>query len=198
MKGIMRPTEVTVVLGRPGAGCSTFLKAIAAQTYGFQVDPNSIISYNGLTPKDITNHFRGGVIYCAENEAHFPHLTVGDTLEFATKLRTPQNRPEGVSREDYMDHMTKVVMAMYGLSHTKNTKVGNDFIRGVSGGERKRVSIAEVALSFASLQCWETPLEGKFRHRIRIYQSIEGIRHCFGRYSIDCDLSMFARRLQLV
>ena len=64
-----------------------------------------------MTPKDITNHFRGGVIYCAENEAHFPHLTVGDTLEFATKLRTPQNRPEGVSREDYMDHMTKVVMA---------------------------------------------------------------------------------------
>jgi ABC-type multidrug transport system ATPase subunit len=34
-------------------------------------------------------------------------------------------------------------MATFGLSHTLNTKVGNDFIRGVSGGERKRVSIAE-------------------------------------------------------
>lgn len=34
-------------------------------------------------------------------------------------------------------------MAVFGLSHTINTKVGNDFIRGVSGGERKRVSIAE-------------------------------------------------------
>lgn len=34
-------------------------------------------------------------------------------------------------------------MAIFGLSHTINTKVGNDFIRGVSGGERKRVSIAE-------------------------------------------------------
>ncbi|KRZ98247.1 uncharacterized protein AC631_05993 [Debaryomyces fabryi] len=51
-------------------------------------------------------------------------------------------------------------MATYGLSHTKNTKVGNDFIRGVSGGERKRVSIAEVALSFASLQCWDNSTRG--------------------------------------
>jgi ABC-type multidrug transport system ATPase subunit len=39
--------------------------------------------------------------------------------------------------------MRDVIMAVFGLSHTLNTKVGNDFIRGVSGGERKRVSIAE-------------------------------------------------------
>jgi ATP-binding cassette subfamily G (WHITE) protein 2 (PDR) len=34
-------------------------------------------------------------------------------------------------------------MAVFGLSHTMNTMVGNDFVRGISGGERKRVSIAE-------------------------------------------------------
>jgi ATP-binding cassette subfamily G (WHITE) protein 2 (PDR) len=39
--------------------------------------------------------------------------------------------------------MRDVIMAVFGLNHTLNTKVGNDFIRGVSGGERKRVSIAE-------------------------------------------------------
>lgn len=42
----------------------------------------------------------------------------------------------------------------YGLSHTYNTKVGNDFIRGVSGGERKRVSIAEMALAKPSVAAW--------------------------------------------
>lgn len=160
MDGLIRPGEVTVVLGRPGAGCSTFLKTIAAHTYGFTIDKNSVLSYDGLTPKDIIKHFRGDVVYCAETESHFPQLTVGQTLEFAAKLRTPQNRPEGVSREEYAEHLTKVVMATYGLSHTKNTKVGNDFIRGVSGGERKRVSIAEVALSFASLQCWDNSTRG--------------------------------------
>jgi hypothetical protein len=49
----------------------------------------------------------------------------------------------------------KVVMAMFGISHTINTRVGNDFVRGVSGGERKRVTIAEATLSFAPLQCWD-------------------------------------------
>ena len=51
-------------------------------------------------------------------------------------------------------------MAMFGLSHTVNTKVGNDFVRGVSGGERKRVTIAEAALSFAPLQCWDNSTRG--------------------------------------
>jgi ATP-binding cassette subfamily G (WHITE) protein 2 (PDR) len=45
-------------------------------------------------------------------------------------------------------------MAMFGISHTINTCVGNDFVRGVSGGERKRVTIAEATLSYAPLQCW--------------------------------------------
>jgi ABC-type multidrug transport system ATPase subunit len=56
--------------------------------------------------------------------------------------------------------MRDVIMAVFGLSHTINTKVGNDFIRGVSGGERKRVSIAEVALSGAPLQCWDNSTRG--------------------------------------
>lgn len=46
-------------------------------------------------------------------------------------------------------------MAMYGISHTINTKVGNEFERGVSGGERKRVTIAEATLSGAPFQCWD-------------------------------------------
>lgn len=46
-------------------------------------------------------------------------------------------------------------MAIFGISHTVNTRVGNDFVRGVSGGERKRVTIAEATLSFAPLQCWD-------------------------------------------
>lgn len=42
-------------------------------------------------------------------------------------------------------------MSVFGLSHTYNTKVGSDFVRGVSGGERKRVSIAEMALTGSPL-----------------------------------------------
>lgn len=51
-------------------------------------------------------------------------------------------------------------MAMFGISHTVNTRVGNEYIRGVSGGERKRVTISEAALSGAPLQCWDNSTRG--------------------------------------
>ena len=83
--------------------------------------------------------FRGEVVYNQEVDKHFPHLTVGQTLEFAAFARTPQNRVLGIGRQAWAKHMAQVAMAVFGPSHTYNTKVGNDFVRGVSGGERKRV-----------------------------------------------------------
>jgi ABC-type multidrug transport system ATPase subunit len=91
--------------------------------------------------------FRGEAIYTAEMDAHFPMLSVGKTLYFAALARTPRVIPGGISREQYAEHLRDVIMAMFGISHTINTPVGNDFVRGVSGGERKRVTIGEAALS---------------------------------------------------
>jgi ABC-type multidrug transport system ATPase subunit len=106
--------------------------------------------------------FRGEAIYTAEQDVHFPMLTVGDTLLFASRARTPQNLnlPEGITKDIYAAHLRDVVMATFGIRHTMDTKVGNDFVRGVSGGERKRVSIAEAALSNAPLQCWDNSTRG--------------------------------------
>ncbi|CCH45147.1 Multidrug resistance protein [Wickerhamomyces ciferrii] len=160
MDALVRPGEVVVVLGRPGSGCSTLLKTIASNTHGFAIGEEAEISYEGLSPKDIRKHYRGEVVYNAESDIHFPHLTVWQTLSTVAKFRTPQNRIPGISREDYANHLTEVYMATYGLSHTKNTKVGNENVRGVSGGERKRVSIAEVSLSGARLQCWDNATRG--------------------------------------
>ncbi|GMM37873.1 ATP-binding cassette multidrug transporter [Saccharomycopsis crataegensis] len=160
MDGLLKPGQLCVVLGKPGAGCTTFLKSIATQTYGFKISDTTEIMYDGISAQEIHKHYRGDVVYCAETENHFPNLSVGDTLKFAALMRTPQNRPEGITRDEYAQHMTDVFMATYGLSHTKNTRVGNDFIRGVSGGERKRVSICEVALSGAKVQCWDNSTRG--------------------------------------
>lgn len=90
---------------------------------------------------------KGEAIYNQEVDKHFPHLTVSETLEFAASARTPSRRLQGMSRRKFCRYMAQVVMAAFGLSHTYNTKVGNDFVRGVSGGERKRVSIAEMMLA---------------------------------------------------
>jgi ATP-binding cassette subfamily G (WHITE) protein 2 (PDR) len=160
MNGLIKRGTVTVVLGRPGAGCTTFLRTISAHTHGFKIGSESVISYDGLTPSQIRNNYRGDVTYSAETDVHFPHLTVGQTLNFAASLRVPQNRPEGISRDEYAERITQVYMAMYGLSHTNKTNVGNDVVRGVSGGERKRVSIAEVSLCGSYLQCWDNATRG--------------------------------------
>ena len=88
------------------------------------------------------------------------HLTVGETLEHAAALRMPSHRLQGATRKEAIKHLTQVIMAVYGLSHTYNTKVGDDFVRGVSGGERKRVSIAEMALSGSPLAAWDNSTRG--------------------------------------
>lgn len=125
--------------------------------------------------------FRGEVIYNAETDVHFPHLTVGETLSFAAQTRAPRNRLPGVTRTQYAEHMRDVVMAVFGISHTANTKVGDDFVRGVSGGERKRVSIAEAALSGSPLQCWDNSTRGldsatalEFVKTLKIQSEISG------------------------
>jgi ABC-type multidrug transport system ATPase subunit len=51
-------------------------------------------------------------------------------------------------------------MAVFSIRHTLNSRVGDEYVRGVSGGERKRVSIAEAALSGSPLQCWDSSTRG--------------------------------------
>jgi ABC-type multidrug transport system fused ATPase/permease subunit len=45
--GLMKSGELLLVLGRPGAGCSTFLKTLCGETHGLDVDPTSVLHYNG-------------------------------------------------------------------------------------------------------------------------------------------------------
>lgn len=52
--------------------------------------------------------FRGEAIYTAEVDAHFPQLSVGDTLYFAALARAPRQIPGGVSRERYAEHLRDV------------------------------------------------------------------------------------------
>lgn len=133
--------------------------------------------------------FRGEAIYTAEVDVHFPQLSVRDTLTFAARARAPRNPPGGVSSQVFSDHRRDVVMAMFGISHTADTRVGNEYIRGVSGGERKRVTIAEATLSGAPLQCWDNSTRGldsanaiEFCKTLRISTDILGATACVSIY----------------
>ncbi|ODN86312.1 ATP-binding cassette, subfamily G (WHITE), member 2, PDR [Cryptococcus wingfieldii CBS 7118] len=160
MDGVLEAGEMLVVLGPPGSGCSTMLKTVAGEMNGIFLDEESQLNYRGITPKQMYGQFRGEAIYTAEVDVHFPNLTVGQTLAFAAKARAPRTPPGGLSQAAYAAHMRDVIMSVFGISHTVNTIVGNDFVRGVSGGERKRVTIAEASLAGAPLQCWDNSTRG--------------------------------------
>lgn len=97
-----------------------------------------------------------------KDDLHYATLTVKDTLSFAIKTRTPgkDSRNEGESRKDYVKEFLRVVTKLFWIEHTLGTKVGNEFVRGVSGGEKKRVSIAEAMVTKASTQAWDNSTRG--------------------------------------
>jgi len=84
----------------------------------------SDIDYNGISAKIMHTRFRGEVAYNGEVDVHFPHLTVGQTLTFATKLRTPHTRVDNVPRRQLVKNAVKILGTVFGLRHTFNTKVG--------------------------------------------------------------------------
>ncbi|KAG6000801.1 hypothetical protein E4U43_001501 [Claviceps pusilla] len=159
--GCVRPGELLLVLGRPGSGCSTFLKAFCNQRSGF-VAVDGDVTYGGTSSDDMARNFRGDIIYNPEDDLHYATLSVKRTLSFALQMRTPgkESRLEGESRDDYVREFLRVVTKLFWIEHTLGTKVGNEFVRGVSGGERKRVSIAEAMIARASVQGWDNSSKG--------------------------------------
>ena len=159
--GCVRPGEMLLVLGRPGSGCSTFLKVLANQRFGYE-SVEGDVTYGGTDAKTMGKHYRGEVLYNPEDDLHYATLSVKNTLEFALKTRTPgkASRNEGESRAEYVKEFLRVVSKLFWIEHTMKTKVGNEFVRGVSGGEKKRVSIAEAMITKASTQCWDNSTRG--------------------------------------
>ncbi|KAI8284183.1 ZEB2-regulated ABC transporter 1 [Colletotrichum sp. SAR11_57] len=132
-------------------------------TQGTQVAETAHLNYRGVSADEMKRYFKGDAIYTAEEDVHFPALSVADTLFFAARARAPKTRPGGLTADEYARRVRDVTMAMLGIQHTMETPVGGtdgDTVRGVSGGERKRVSIAEAALSFAPIQCWDNSTRG--------------------------------------
>jgi ATP-binding cassette, subfamily G (WHITE), member 2, SNQ2 len=137
------------------------------------------------------------------DDHHIATLTVAQTLDFAlaTKAPGPKGRLPGVKRRAFINQVRDLLLRMLNISHTKQTLVGDAFVRGVSGGERKRVSIAEMMTTRARVQSWDNSTRGldastalDFVKSMRVttdvlgqttfvslYQAGEGIYHLFDK-----------------
>ncbi|KII93944.1 hypothetical protein PLICRDRAFT_36161 [Plicaturopsis crispa FD-325 SS-3] len=159
--GVLKPGEMCLVLGCPGSGCSTFLKAIANQREEY-ASVTGDIRYAGMDAQEMHKYYKGEVAYNQEDDIHIATLTVAQTLSFALSTKTPgpKGRLPGVSRKEFDEEVLDMLLRVLNISHTKQTLVGDEFVRGVSGGERKRVSIAEMMATRARVQCWDNSTRG--------------------------------------
>ncbi|KAJ6093557.1 hypothetical protein N7486_008846 [Penicillium sp. IBT 16267x] len=166
--GLLQAGELLLVLGRPGSGCTTFLKTITGHLGGLTMDPNSTIHYEGISFEDMIKNHRGEVAYNREVKPNVLQTSnfISLTSQLARSSRSPptpeppHKRLEGLTRAEFCETLVQVVTSVFGLTHAVNTKVGNEFVRGVSGGERKRVSIAEMFLSRCRLGAWDNSTRG--------------------------------------
>lgn len=151
--GCVRDGEMMLVLGRPGSGCSTFLRAVSNNRETF-ASVEGDVSYGGIPAEKQKKLYRGEVIYNDEDDIHFATLSVWRTLTFALMSKSKK------AVKGDIPVIANALMRMFGISHTKHTQVGDDFVRGVSGGERKRVSIAETLASKAAVMAWDNSTRG--------------------------------------
>lgn len=151
--GINKPGEMMLVLGTPGSGCTTFLRAITNKR-GSYTGVYGDVHYGGIEAREALKKYRGEIIYNGEQDDHIPMLTVDQTLSFALYNKTKKHFHKAIPE------IRDVLLRMFGISHTIHTMVGNSMVRGVSGGERKRVSIAETLAMKYLVAAWDNSTRG--------------------------------------
>ncbi|EFA79741.1 ABC transporter G family protein [Heterostelium album PN500] len=160
VNGFCKDGEMLLVLGRPGAGCSTLLRVISNQRKSY-IDVEGKVTYGGI-PAEKMARYRGEAIYTPEEDTHHPTLTVRETLDFTLKCKTPSEKmrlPDETKR-NFRTKMFDLLLKMFGIVHQADTIVGNEWIRGLSGGERKRMTITEAMVSSASVTAWDCSTRG--------------------------------------
>ncbi|KAF9586293.1 hypothetical protein BGW38_007304 [Lunasporangiospora selenospora] len=137
----VKPGQVCIILGGSGSGKTTLLNTIAGRMNGSEVCTSGSIQCNGIKAKKFWND--GSVGYLQQNDFLMPFLTVRETLQYAAHLRLPRTMSSQKKQE-----LVELVLLELGLKECADTRVGDPGggesgsggIRGISGGERRRVS----------------------------------------------------------
>ncbi|CAK9164212.1 unnamed protein product [Ilex paraguariensis] len=170
VSGFVKPGRMTLLLGPPGSGKSTLLLALAGKLdNGLKKSGNTM--YNGHKLHDF--QVQRTSAYISQTDNHIAELTVRETLDFAarcegasegfagymndlTRLEKERNIRPSPEIDAFMKASsiggrkhsvsTDYILKVLGLDVCSETFVGNDMLRGVSGGQRKRVTTGEMVV----------------------------------------------------
>lgn len=155
VSGIAYAGELLAVMGSSGAGKTTLLNVLAFRSPGgVQVSQSAVRSINGIpvTAKQI----RSQCAYIQQDDLFIGSLTAREHLVFQAMLRLDRHMP-------YKDKIQRVdeVINELALAKCQNTIIGvPGRIKGLSGGERKRLSFASEALTDPMLLLCDEPTSG--------------------------------------
>lgn len=147
--GMVCPGEILAMLGPSGSGKTTLLSALGGRLNGKLTGK---ITYND---QPFSGSIKRRTGFVAQNDILYPHLTVTETLLFTALLRLPNS----LTYSEKLQHVEQVI-AELGLTRCRNSMIGGPLVRGISGGEKKRVSIAQEMLINPCLLLLDEPTSG--------------------------------------
>ncbi|KAE8990852.1 Protein white [Phytophthora fragariae] len=148
VNGTARPGELLVIMGPSGAGKSSLLDCISGRNSAVEGD----IVLNGQPWSDATKRLAS---YVMQDDLFYETITVKEHLVFQAKLRMGKTFTE----QQYMKRVDEV-MEELGLMKCRDTLIGGVSLRGISGGERKRLSFATEILTNPSILFVDEPTSG--------------------------------------
>ncbi|WZH42346.1 P-loop containing nucleoside triphosphate hydrolase protein [Fusarium acuminatum] len=148
---------LNVIMGPSGSGKTSLLNSMALRlrnSVGTKYRPAGKLTFNGAVPSDSV--IRSVCSYvCQDDDALLPSLTVRETLRFAAGLRLPSF----MSKEEKNRRAEDVLLKM-GLKDCADNLVGGELVKGISGGEKRRVSIAVQVLTDPRILLLDEPTSG--------------------------------------
>ncbi|VAI30400.1 unnamed protein product [Triticum turgidum subsp. durum] len=146
--GILKPSRMTLLLGPPGCGKTTLLLALAGKL-NKNLKVTGEIDYNGVKLQDFVPEKTSA--YIGQYDLHVPEMTVRETLDFSARFQGVGSRAEimkeVIRREEagiIPDPNIDTYMKIMGLDICADVLVGDAMRRGISGGEKKRLTTGEV------------------------------------------------------
>ncbi|XP_072046272.1 broad substrate specificity ATP-binding cassette transporter ABCG2-like [Amphiura filiformis] len=130
ISGVFKP-GLNAIMGPTGSGKTTLLDILAARK-----DSSGLTGKVLINSKPLPSDFRLISGYVVQNDVVMATLTVRENLAFSAALRLPSS----VSKKERQQRVEDVIEEL-GLEECANTKIGNEWIQGVSGGEKRRTSV---------------------------------------------------------
>ncbi|KAK7928993.1 hypothetical protein WMY93_005388 [Mugilogobius chulae] len=147
----MRP-GMNAIMGATGSGKTSLLDVIAGRK-----DPRGLKEGQVLVDgRVVTSELRLSSAYVVQDDILMGTLSVRENLLFSANLRLDPKQHSSKEKEIRVDEIIQDL----GLSDCANTKIGTEFLRGVSGGERKRCSIGMELITSPSLLFLDEPTTG--------------------------------------